>query len=100
MSKPDPIPKHLKTDARRMFQRLSADYVISDAAGLALLQAACEAFQRTQEARAVIDEAGAVLVDRFGQAKAHPACAIERDARGQMIAALRALRLAPDEAAQ
>lgn len=97
MKKTDAIPKHLKADARRMWQRLRADYVLDDAGALALLQAACEAYQRGQEARVVIDKAGSVLTDRFGQVKAHPACAIERDARGQMIAALRALRLSPEE---
>lgn len=97
MKKSDPIPKHLKADARRMWQKLRTDYVLDDGAGLALLQAACESYQRAQEARAAIDKDGAVLADRFGQRKAHPGCAIERDARGQMIAALRALRLAPEE---
>lgn len=95
MKKTD-VPKHLNADARRMWARLRADYVLDDAGGLALLQAACEAYQRAQEARAAIDKNGAVLSDRFGQLKAHPACAIERDARGQMIAALRALRLSPE----
>ena len=37
-----------------------------------------------------------MLTDRFGQKKAHPATSIERDARAQVIAAIRALRLAPD----
>jgi P27 family predicted phage terminase small subunit len=95
MKKSDEIPKHLKADARHMWQRLRADYTIDDSCGLALLQAACEAYQRGQEARAAIDRDGATMPDRFGQIKAHPACAIERDARGQMISALRALRLAP-----
>ena len=90
-------PKHLKADARRMWQRLQADYELDDSAALALLQAACEAYQRAQEARAAIDKAGAVLSDRFGQLKAHPACGIERDSRGQMIAALRTLRLSPED---
>jgi len=98
MKKSEP-PAHLKADARRMWQRLRSDYVLDDAGALALLQAACEAYQRAQEARAVIDAEGAVMKDRFGQPKAHPAVTIERDARGQMIAALRALRLAPEETA-
>ena len=97
MKKSDPIPKHLKADARRMWQKLQADYVLDDAAALMLLGAACEAYQRAHEARIAIDNDGAVLTDRFGQLKAHPACAIERDARGQMIAALRALRLSPGD---
>lgn len=97
MKKHDAIPAHLKTQARAMWQQLRADFTIDDAAGLALLGAACAAYQRAEEARAIIDKAGAVIVDRFQQSKAHPACAIERDARGQMISALRALRLAPGD---
>ena len=90
-------PKHLKAQARAMWARLMDDFDLEDAGALALLQAACEAFQRAQEARARLDKDGAVLADRFGQLKAHPMAAIERDARGQMIAALRALRLSPDD---
>ena len=97
MRKPDLIPKHLKADARRMWQRLMADYQLDDSAALALLQAACEAYQRAQEARALIDKAGAVITDRFDQLKSHPAVAIERDSRAQMISALRALRLSPED---
>ncbi|MEK6594778.1 MAG: P27 family phage terminase small subunit [Pseudomonadota bacterium] len=96
MKKSD-APMHLKAGARRMWEKLRADYCIDDAAGMALLQAACEAYQRAQEARELIDKDGAVQPDRFGQLKAHPACAIERDGRGQMISALRALRLAPGD---
>ena len=98
MKKADVVPKHLRGDARKMWQRLRADHVIDDAGGLALLQAACEAYQRGQDARDAIDKDGATLPDRFGQVRAHPMCAVERDARAQMIAALRALRLAPGEA--
>lgn len=97
MTKPT-VPKHLKTEARQMWTRLLSDFTIDDGAGLALLQAACESFQRAQEARAILDKAGAILTDRFGQQKVHPACAVERDAKASMIAALRALRLAPDGA--
>lgn len=89
-------PKHLRAEARRLWKRLTDDYQIDDAGGLALLQAACEAFQRADEARKLIDQDGAVIVDRFGQQKPHPAISIERDSRGQMISALRALKLAPD----
>ena len=80
-----------------MWQRLQADFVLTDAAAIALLQAACESFDRAQQARRRIDREGAVIRDRFQQSKPHPACAIERDARGQMIAALRALRLQPED---
>lgn len=99
LMKKSSTPSHLSADGKRMFRELHSDYAIDDAAGFALLQAACEAFDRSQQARRRIDRDGAVLTDRFGQRKAHPACAIERDARGQMISALRALKLAPAEEA-
>jgi P27 family predicted phage terminase small subunit len=96
MKKIEP-PRHLKAAARRIWRSLMEDYSLDDAAGLSLLQAACEAFQRAQEARARLDKDGAVIADRFGQLKAHPAAAVERDARGQMIAALRVLKLSPED---
>ena len=86
-------PRHLKAEARSMWERLLADYQLEDAAAQALLRAACEAFQRAQEARRILDRDGAIVKDRFGQLKAHPAAAVERDSRTAMIAALRALRL-------
>ena len=90
-------PKHLRAPARRMWDRLRADYNIDDSAGLSLLEAACSAFQRCEDARELVSREGMTTVDRFGQTRQHPAVAIERDARGQMIAALRALKLAPSE---
>ncbi len=89
------VPKHLSADAKTMWRRLMEDFHLEDAAALALLRAACEAFDRCNEARQQIAKEGATLKDRFGQVRAHPAVAVERDARGQMISALRALRLDP-----
>jgi P27 family predicted phage terminase small subunit len=97
MKKCEATPKHLKGASRQLWIRLRADFVVDDGAGLALLQAACEAFQRTQEARAMIEKEGAVIADRFGQLKPHPAVNIERDNRAQMISALRALKLTPED---
>lgn len=91
-------PKHLSAEAKALWKSVHDDYEIDDAAGLVLLQAACEAFDRAQDARRLIDkDGGPVLPDRFGQRKPHPAVAVERDARGQMISAIRALRLGPGE---
>jgi phage terminase small subunit len=90
-------PRNLKKAAKEMWNQLRADFELDDGAGLALLRCACEAFQRSQEARALIDKEGACIVDRFGQRKPHPAISIERDSRGQLIAALRALKLEPGE---
>lgn len=88
-------PSHLSPAAKRLWKAVLADYHIDDAAGLALLRVACEATDRAEGARKLIAVDGAVHKDRFGQVKAHPACAIERDARTQLISALRALKLEP-----
>jgi len=90
-------PKHLKTAARRMWEEILSEFDVDDSAGLSLLEAACSSYQRAEDARALVRKEGLTIVDRFGQVKAHPACGIERDARGQMITALRALKLAPED---
>ena len=89
-------PEHLSPAAKRLWRSVHEQYQIDDAPGLALLQALCEARDRCDQAREQILVDGAVVTDRFGQRKVHPAVLIERDARAQVIAAIRALRLAPD----
>lgn len=93
--KNDP-PKHLTPAARRLFGRLRDEFGIDDAAGLLLLQSACEAFDRVQQARTILAAEGPITRDRYGMPKPHPACGVERDARTQMHAALRLLKLSPE----
>lgn len=84
--------------AKKFYREIFEDFAIDDAAGRSLLLAAAEAYQRCDEARKIIRKSGGcVITDRFGQVKPHPAVAIERDARTQLIAALRALNLNPGE---
>jgi P27 family predicted phage terminase small subunit len=90
-------PAHLSASARALWRKLFLDYDLDDAGGLLLLQSACEAFDRLQGARRLLDAEGAVVTDRFGQKRPHPAAALERDARSQMHAAMRLLRLAPGD---
>lgn len=97
MKNSDAIPKHLTGEARRLWQRLTRDFAIDDAAGLTLLRAACEAFARGEQARRMLKREGMFTRDRFGQRRPHPAVQIERDCRTQLIAALRALKLAPED---
>jgi P27 family predicted phage terminase small subunit len=89
-------PKHLRAAARRMWDRLCLDFCIDDSAGLYLLECACTAYQCSEDARRLVRREGLTVTDRFGQCRSHPGCAIERDARGQMISALRALKLSPE----
>jgi P27 family predicted phage terminase small subunit len=89
------IPKSLKSEGKKFYQKIAMDYSIDDEAGKALLLAASEAWQRCRQAQKLISKEGIVLADRFGQKKPHPACAIERDSRQQVISALKALNLNP-----
>ena len=86
-------PQHLSADARRWWRELQKEYAISDAAGLLLLQTACEAHDRMKSAAAAIARDGQTVLDRFDQAKPHPLLATERDARAAMMAALKQLNL-------
>ncbi len=54
-----------------------------------VLQTACESWDRAQEARELLEAEGIVSRGARGQPIAHPAVAVERDAR---IAFLRSLR--------
>lgn len=83
-------PRHLTRASRGLWRQLTAEYDLADEPhALRTLTLACEALDRGEEARQRIAQDGAYLVDRFGQLKAHPAVAVERDSR---VAAMRAFR--------
>lgn len=86
-------PAHLSREAKAWWRKLTSEFRLDDTAGRLLLQTALEAFDRMRECQAAIGRDGAVVVDRFEQTKAHPALAAERDARSQMLAALKQLNL-------
>ena len=86
-------PGHLSKDAKRWWKELQGEYAISDAAGLLLLQTAMEAHDRMKMAQAEIERDGQTVLDRFSQPKPHPLLATERDARAQLLAALKSLNL-------
>jgi P27 family predicted phage terminase small subunit len=86
-------PAGLSSEAKRWWRQLQHEYGIEDPGGLLLLQTGMEAFDRMRDAQATIARDGAVVTDRFGQPKPHPATVVERDSRAGMLAALRALNL-------
>lgn len=92
MKSPSP-PKGLSPGARQFWRGVQEEYAIVDPAGLALLEVAARAWARLEGARMVVDAEGAVVKDRWGQSKPHPAANVERDARSGFLAALRALQL-------
>lgn len=62
-----------------------------------LLTLAAEAWDRCTEARERIAEEGLTIKDRFGQLRAHPAVAIERDSRLAFARLIRELQLDVEE---
>ena len=86
-------PKGLSTAAKDWWKRLVSQYELDDDAGRLLLETAMQAFDRMRECQAIIERDGPMVLDRFSQRKAHPLLPAERDARAQMLAALKALNL-------
>ena len=86
-------PKTLSVEAKRWWKSILQEFDISDRAGMLLLQTCLEAFTRMRQAQGLLDAEGLTVVDRYGQHKQHPAAAIERDQRAQMLASLKALNL-------
>lgn len=86
-------PAGLSAASKKLWRELRDQYGISDSAGLLILASAMQAHTRAERARAIITKEGEVVLDRFQQRKANPACQVERDARSGMLMALRQLKL-------
>jgi P27 family predicted phage terminase small subunit len=93
MAKKIRAPKNLSKEAQRWWRKIVDEYHIGDSGGLAILQVMCEAWQRMRQAQKILEVEGPTVTDRFGQSKAHPLCAIERDARSQVLQAIKSLNL-------
>jgi P27 family predicted phage terminase small subunit len=91
MTMPQP-PSHLSPSAAKWWSSAVEAYELHEH-HLRLLQLACEAWDRSQEARALLDEEGLTVRTETGGRKAHPAVAIERDARLAVARFIRELDL-------
>ena len=90
---PKPAPKHLQSSERKLWDSITANYVIDDDAALELLMTALEARARMRRCREQIDKDGEVVRDKWNQLKAHPLLVAERGARDSYLASLRLLNL-------
>jgi P27 family predicted phage terminase small subunit len=86
-------PEGLSDEAKAWFRKIVLEYQVEDEAGILLLRGAMEAFDRVQEARAILKANGLTVTDKYGQHRPHPAVGIERDAAKNLLAYLRALNL-------
>lgn len=75
-----PPPEHLTHASRAWWSEVMGEYAL-ESHHLRLLTLAAEAYDRAAQARELIDKEGLVVRTRDGGRKAHPAVAIERDAR-------------------
>jgi P27 family predicted phage terminase small subunit len=73
-------PKHLSKPARSWWKSAQKHYEMGEH-HLLLLTAAGEAWDRLQQARRILASEGITFRDDRGNVRAHPAVAIERDAR-------------------
>jgi P27 family predicted phage terminase small subunit len=81
-------PSHLSPASRAFWTETASTYDL-EPHDLRTLTVALEAHDRMTQARELLAVDGIVTVDRYGNPRAHPAVAIERDSR---IAFLRAMR--------
>ena len=92
MRKPK-APSHLSDEATGWWEELAKEFDVSDPAGRLLLQTALESFDQMRRDQAVVDKEGSTVTDRWGQKKGHPLISSIRDARSQMLMALKQLNL-------
>ena len=104
MTRPIAVQSSTRTDAPAHLEPPTAEWWASvvDDYGLEphhvrLLSLAAEAWDRGQAARTIIDAEGLTFEDRFGQPKARPEVAIERDSRLSFARLLRELALDYEE---
>jgi P27 family predicted phage terminase small subunit len=85
-------PSHLSPSACQWWQTTVEMYVLHEH-HLRLLQLACEAWDRAQQARERLDREGLTVQGAEGGLRTHPAVAIERDARLAVARLVRELDL-------
>ena len=85
-------PSHLAAPTRAWWDEVLKDYEL-ESHHLRLLQLAGECWDRTQQAREILAKDGLTVPTADGGIKAHPAVAIERDARTAFARLVRELDL-------
>jgi hypothetical protein len=85
-----PPPLKLTGPRRKLYDELRARYALTTT-DEALVRSAAESLERAAALADLVDREGAVLRDRFGGAKPHPAILLERDFRAAAARTLAAL---------
>jgi phage terminase small subunit len=90
----------LSPEAAKFHADVVREYRIDDPAGLTILGLACQALDRIREAQRAMATDGAIVKDKWGFPKAHPATQVEKDARSAFLRAIGSLNLAIAPAAE
>ena len=95
---PDRPPKGLSKDAKRIWKQICSTWDLAESPdALLILRTGLEAFDRLQQARAVLDTEGVTItnVTEKGEERIqkHPALEAEKSARGGLLQAFRMLGL-------
>jgi phage terminase small subunit len=86
-------PSWVQEPEREFWDATVREYEV-EGPSLAMLEVAVSAMQRLREARDVLDREGLVVPGRYeGMLRQHPLVGVERDARVQLLRALRELNL-------
>jgi P27 family predicted phage terminase small subunit len=85
-------PQHLSPASQRLWRQIVGTYEL-ESHHLALLTKALEACDRADQARREIGDSTLAVTSRLGEVRPHPLLAVERDARAQFAAILKALGL-------
>lgn len=87
-------PRSLKVTGKALWKSIVADYKFEDSASLELLERACQAADRAEQARESIEKnGGPIAKDRFGVDQRHPAVNLERDAVATIVSCFKLLGL-------
>jgi P27 family predicted phage terminase small subunit len=89
---PHDPPPHLSDESARWWRAVTADFFL-EAHHEKLLRLACEAWDRAQEARRILNDEGLVVRNDRGNPISHPAVRIEEHARAAFMKAVKALEL-------
>lgn len=85
-------PKHLQKATQKWWEAIALGFVLEQH-HYHLLTLCCEAWDRTRQAREILDRDGLTYLDRFSAPRARPEVAIERDSRLAFARLLRELQL-------
>jgi hypothetical protein len=87
------MPEGLGIHGRQVWQRVTAEYDISDAGGFLMLDQICRAVDGAAEYRAIIDRDGPMIKSKAGGAREHPLIKHEMIARAFVVRELQRLGL-------